>query len=251
MSRAPQAPPTTLPRREARWTRRLPARPADHGSVPPTAPSIRRCPPRTGPPKTSPAAMSDPDAHILKATVVSAARRQSDLTSTLMTASRPVLGRLGRLERAGVQTSLCRTNTEGIGSEGQHGRHRDHRKEHRQRSSPEASIDSARHIVSKLASEQRIDGTADRGQQQSHDRERRSDRQQRQPARPQLEPHLRARRRRGGTRELEQAGEPVQESGAGSPGPLTPARRRGAGAPRRRPSDQTMPGQSRRSTRSR
>ena len=60
--------------------------------------------------------------------------------------------------------------------------------------------------------ERDIEPGGDDEQQRNHDREGQSDRQHRQSAGLQVEPHLRPRRRRGGTREPEQAGEPVRES---------------------------------------
>ena len=142
------------------------------------------------------------DVHTLTPTATSAASKQADRTEYFEAGQPCGSVRLACLERAGVQTSLSRANTEGIGPEGQHGQPGAHCKKHRERSGVVAP------------GEQRIDGTADREQQRIHDRERHSDRQQRQPGGLQVEPDLRARRRHGGTRESEQADEPVPESSA-------------------------------------
>ena len=100
-------------------------------------------------------------------------------------------------------SSLSGANAKGIAPEDQHGRQGEHRHDHRDQSGGRLGVEPGEHD---------IESGGDHEQQRNHDRERHSDRQHRQSTGLQLEPHLRPRRRRGGTREPEQAGEPVRES---------------------------------------
>jgi hypothetical protein len=137
---------------------------------------------------------------------------------------------LGRVEGADVPASRPPANAERIAPEAHHCQHGEPCEDHGEQ--PD--------VLSKPVKEHRIDAIAGREQQRVHEGERDADRQQRQPAGAQLVPHLRSRRRRDGTREPEQADEPMREPVAGSPGksrPPIPAaltRHGGHGQPERR-----------------